>query len=703
MVGKGGMNMDATEFKKDFLEGVKAASVATGEGSCACFVENVASYLIDNEVLPDFIHCYFPGEYKRKKYRIDGYALDDFDGTMNLIVADYDGIDDDRTLVLSAATQAIDRAMIFVDAALNSSLSKDVDISTSASDLIDLLKSSKSIIRRYRVFLFTDAKTSARIKSVDINDFEGIPVDAQIWDLARLFEVCTSPDVENIEINFREFVENGIPCIEANVGKKLKYRSYLGVIPGELLADIYDKYGAKLLEGNVRSFLSTKVAVNKKIRETIINAPRMFFAFNNGISVTAKDVRVEEIDGMKYITSARDFQIINGGQTTASLYNARRNNQADLSAICVQMKLTEIDGAHVSSDDADNLIRDISRSSNSQNKVSDADFFASHPFHRQMEQISKVTYAPAVHGAQYETLWFYERARGQYLQEQMRLTSAKKNAFLLKNPKKQVIKKTDLAKVHNTWLGHPDVVSKGAQTNFVSFANYIDDQWQSNDAQFNERYYQSIVALMIMFDYLSAFIPKQFWYEGGYRANVITYSIALFHRLILKQYPKRDLDLVLIWNKQDLPEAVKYALGVISEKVFTKITEPNRPVINVTQWCKRAGCWEGVQAMDIVLPPEIEDCLISDEDNKHQNKMAKKEQKVNNGIYAQTEVVKYPAEHWKRLSEFAVAHHLVSSSEVAALKIACQLPYKLPNPLQSKLLLELEIKAREEGFRSEDD
>ena len=695
--------MDATEFKKDFLEGVKAASVTTGEGSCACFVENVASYLVDNEVLPDYVPCYFPGEYKRKKYRIDGYALDDFDGTMNLIVADYDGIDEDRTLIMSAANQAIDRAMIFVDAALNSPLSREVDISTSASDLIDLLKSNRSIIRRYRVFLFTDAKTSARIKSVDIEDFEGVPVDAQIWDLSRLFEVCTTPDIENIEIYFRDFVENGIPCIEANVGERQKYRSYLGVIPGTLLADIYDKYGAKLLEGNVRSFLSTKVAVNKKIRETIINAPQMFFAFNNGISVTAKDVKVEEIDGMKYITSARDFQIINGGQTTASLYNARRNNQADLSAIYVQMKLTEIDEERVSTDDADNLIRDISRSSNSQNKVSDADFFASHPFHRQMEQISKVTYAPAMHGAQYETTWFYERARGQYLQEQMRLTPAKKNAFLLKNPKKQVIKKTDLAKVHNTWLGHPDVVSKGAQTNFISFANYIDDQWQVNDSQFNERYYQSIVALMIMFDYLTTYIPKQEWYEGGYRANIITYSIALFHRLIMKQFPGRDLDLVLIWNKQDLPDPVKEALGTISEEVFFKITDPNRPVINVTQWCKRAGCWDGVQAMHIDLPEEIEDCLISDEDNKHQNKMARRDQKVNNGINAQTEVVKYSAEHWKRLAEFAVEHHLVSPTDVSALKMACQLPYKIPNSVQSRHLLDLESKARAEGFKSEDE
>lgn len=692
--------MDEKDFKKDFLDGVKAASAATGEGSCACFVENMATYLVDSELLPDFVPCYFPGEYKRRKYRVDGYAYDDFDNTMNLIAADYDGIDTDRTLTLSNANQMISRAMVLVDAAINSNLADDVDISTSASDLVDLIRVNEKKIRKYKVFLFTDAVTSSRIKNIEVDSYNDIPVEAQVWDISRLFDVCTSPEIENIVIDFDTYGIKGIPCIEAAVGTDNKYKSYLGVIPGALLAELYDKYGARLLEGNVRSFLSTKVAVNKKIRETIINAPNMFFAFNNGISVTAKNVIVKDIEGMKYIVSARDFQIINGGQTTASLYNAQKNNKADLSSIFVQMKLTEIDEEKTTADDADSLIRDISRSSNSQNKVSDADFFASHPFHRQMEQISKITYAPAVHGAQYETIWYYERARGQYLQEQLRLSQKNKNAFLLKNPKDQVLKKTDLAKVQNTWLGHPDVVSKGAQTNFMQFANYIDQKWQEDDSQFNARYYQETVSLTIMFNYLSKSIPKQSWYEGGYRANVVTYTIALFHRLIMKQYPGRDIDLGIIWNKQELPDAVKEALDTIAEKVFYKITDENRPIINVTQWCKRAACWDGVQAMNIKLSPDIEDYLQSNEDKKHDQKKAKKEQKVVKGINAQVEVLNYPAEHWKRLAEFAVSHHLVGATDVSALKVACQIPNKIPNSVQSQHLLDLEVKAREEGFMS---
>ena len=162
------------------------------------------------------------------------------------------------------------------------------------------------------------------------------------------------------------------------------------------------------------------------------------------------------------------------------------------------------------------------------NKVSDADFFASHPFHRRMEQISRHLFAPASEGAQYETKWFYERARGQYLQEQMRLTPAKKKQFELQHPKNKVIKKTDLAKVQNTWRGFPQIVSKGAQTNFNSFAEYIDEQWNTNEEQFNERYFQTTAALILLFQYLEKTIPEQPWYEGGYRANIIYYTCLLY-------------------------------------------------------------------------------------------------------------------------------------------------------------------------------
>lgn len=570
-------------------------------------------------------------------------------------------------------------------------------MSTPCADLVDFLRLNSKNIRKYRLLIFTDAELSSAVKTVEIDDYEGVPVEGQIWDIDRLFRVCCSEQGRQIiEIDFRQYCPEGIPCLEASTVSTDQYSSYLGVIPGSVLADIYDRYGSKLLEGNVRSFLSTKVAVNKKIRATILNTPQMFFAFNNGISATALDVDIENTDHGKFITYARDFQIINGGQTTASISNARYKDKADLSEIYVQMKLTAIDES--SPEESDELIRNISRSSNSQNKVSDADFFASHPFHRRMEQISRLMFAPATDGAQYETKWFYERARGQYLQEQMRLTPAKKKQFELQNPKNKVIKKTDLAKVQNTWRGFPHTVSKGAQTNFASFAEYIDEQWTANDEQFNDRYFQSTCALILMFQFLERQITRQSWYEGGYRANVIYYTVAQFYRLVKQQFPGSDLDLSIIWNRQGLPEPIESSLLALSELVFERITDPKRKIMNVTQWCKRLECWETVKTVKLSLPSNLDGCLITIDQEKDAQKAAKKEQKVVNELNAQIEVMKYTSDQWKSLSEFAVKNHLVTPTDVSALAIACKIPEKLPNTYQSKRLLALLKKAIEEGF-----
>ena len=573
-------------------------------------------------------------------------------------------------------------------------------MSTPCADLVDLLRYNKKAIRKYRFLLFTDADMSAAIKTVEIDNYNSIPIEGQIWDIDRLFRVCCSEQGRQIiEIDFKEYCSEGIPCIEASSASTEQYSSYLGVIPGTVLADIYDKYGSKLLEGNVRSFLSTKVAVNKKIRGTILNNPQMFFAFNNGISATAMDVEIEDTNHGRFITFVRDFQIINGGQTTASISNARYKDKADLSSIFVQMKLTSID--ETTPEESNELIRNISRSSNSQNKVSDADFFASHPFHRRMEQISRHLFAPASEGAQYETKWFYERARGQYLQEQMRMTPAKKKQFELQHPKSKVIKKTDLAKAQNTWRGFPQVVSKGAQTNFNAFAEYIDEQWNANDEQFNERYFQTTAALILLFQYLEKNIPKQPWYEGGYRANIIYYTLAQFRRLLHNQYQGQELDLMLIWNKQGVPEQVGSVLIILAELVLLRITDPSRKVANVTQWCKQNDCWEDVKKIHIDIPENIENCLITIEEQKAVQKSARKEQKVVNDIQVQTLVVNYPVEMWMRLSEFVVKNHMVTPTDVSALAIACKMPAKIPNTYQCKRLLALLRKASEEGFNIE--
>jgi hypothetical protein len=159
------------------------------------------------------------------------------------------------------------------------------------------------------------------------------------------------------------------------------------------------------------------------------------------------------------------------------------------------------------------------------------------------------------------------------------------------------------------------------------------------------------------------------------------------------------LDLAIIWNKQGLPEQVESSLIALAELVLLKITDTNRKVGNVTQWCKRQECWDDVKTITFKLPTNLKSCLITIDDEKAAQRSAKKEQKVVNEINAQVEVVKYTAAQWTRLSEFVVRNHLVGSrTDVSALTIACRIPEKLPNAYQSKRLLALLQKAIDEGF-----
>ena len=693
--------MDAQEFKKDFLEEIKADALATGEGSCASFVTLFANYLQEADYLLDFTASYFEGTGKQnRKIRVDGYAYDEFDKTMYLIIADNDGIDDERVLARTQATQLQNRLMYFIENSLNTALHREIEMSRPCSDLMDLLREKRSEIRKYQLLILTTAHISTTIKVLESPEIDGIPSECQIWDIERLFQLCGSSMGRNIiEINFKEYSDKGIPCLEASGASTDNYKSYLCIIPGTVLADIYEKYGSALLEGNVRSFLSTKVAVNKKIRTTILQQPERFFAYNNGISATAMNVAFEKTTHGVVLISAMDFQIINGGQTTASLSNARYRDKADLNSIYVQMKLTVI-APTIESEEATELVQNISRSSNSQNKVSDADFFSTHPFHVQMERCSQRLGARGTGGLQFETKWFYERARGQFLQKQMRMTTAQKKKFLLQHPKNQLITKTDLAKVRNTWDGLPHTVSKGAQTNFTDFAQKINDAWEKDDGvMFGDRYFQESVALCLIFKHTEQMVPKQPWYQQGYRANIVTYTIALLHKLITKQFPKSNLDLMGIWTRQAIPSAVKTALMDLSELVYGKLTDPTRAVENVTQWCKREPCWNSVQSIQYELPNGILDCLMTQDELRVVARDDKSDRRIEKEADAMTKIVEIEATKWKSVMDFAISKKLVSPDELVALRIACQLPSKIPNPIQSRRLLVLLDRVYEEGYK----
>ena len=161
-----------------------------------------------------------------------------------------------------------------------------------------------------------------------------------------------------VEIDVRDYGLDGIQCIKAEIGSD-GYSAYLAIVPGQFLSEIYKKYGPALLESNVRSFLNVRGAVNKGIRGTILNERNNFFTYNNGISTIASEIETSQIPGKGLcITKFTDFQIINGGQTTASLASASIKDNAPLDKIFVQMKLT------ILSEENPEFVSNISRYAN---------------------------------------------------------------------------------------------------------------------------------------------------------------------------------------------------------------------------------------------------------------------------------------------------------------------------------------------------
>lgn len=282
-----------------------------------------------------------------------------------------------------------------------------------------------------------------------------------------------------------------------------QYQSYLAIIPGTALATVYERYGSRLLEQNVRSFLQFTGKVNGGIKKTIIEKPHMFLAYNNGIAATADDIElVPSIEGSGYkIAKVKDFQIVNGGQTTASIYHTyKKDKVADISKVYVQVKLSVVKEKEKFSE----IVSNISEYANTQNKVSVSDLSSNRPFHIELEKLSRSIYTPHVSGQTTQTRWFYERARGQYKNARLKegLTKAKQKAFDLRNPKNQMFTKEDLAKYVNAYaevlegkkiIIGPHYVVRGNQKNYAQFMS------SNIEKRIDSVYYEDVIAKAILF------------------------------------------------------------------------------------------------------------------------------------------------------------------------------------------------------------
>lgn len=375
-------------------------------------------------------------------------------------------------------------------------------------------------------------------------------------------------------------------------------------LPARLIADLYGRYGSRLLQSNVRSYLSNRGKVNRGIRETIMSKPELFLAYNNGITATATEAQIKDSS----IIRVTDLQIVNGGQTTASLFYAQRDNKPvrQFDEAYIQAKLVVVSPLL-----AQDLVPNISRFANSQNRVSEADFFSNSPFHVRLETLSRRILTPPRPGVTYQSKWFYERARGQYANEKAKLVgAAEERKFTATYPRSQVITKTDAARYAVSWARKPHLVSAGAQKNFVAFADEVASKWESSAESFNDDYFKELVAKAILYNSIRSSVAKQPWYRSGYLANIVTYTVAKISDVIAKA-DKGQFDFESVWQRQDISEATRIFALEIAQRVLQVLTSDQRPVTNVTEWAKREQCWQTVRAMSVTLPPALTEELVS--------------------------------------------------------------------------------------------
>lgn len=599
------MSVSLEEYYHDFRQGLLSGAEARSDFLEAEFALTTTNELENIGVIEGFEVC----QYKAPKgMRVDGYCYNDDGVSIDLFVVDFSNRELLESLTKTDVEAFFKRLERFFISSAEKDLYSELEETSQGYGLARDISVRSSSYSRVNFHLISERKLSEKVIDLKEKKYGVWSFSYHIWDITRLHRICTSHAVEEeLVINFPEIFGECIQCLPAHIDSN-EYESFLMVMPGKVLSELYGKYGSRLLEQNVRCFLQARANVNKGIRTTIINDPEMFFAYNNGITATAREVVTNRNSEGIFISEIRNLQIVNGGQTTASLFHTNRKDKAPLDKIFVQMKLSVVD-----SKKCEEVIPKISEYANTQNKVNAADFFSNHPFHIRLEEFSRRIWAPAVRGAFRETKWFYERARGQYADDQAKLSNSDKKRFLAEFPKSQMFSKTDLAKYENVWDEKPTHVNYGAQKNFAQYARRIGHEWSKEPDRFNEFYFKRIVARAIVFKRLEKLVSSQSWYNGGYRANIVAYTLAMISKICVDA--GKSFDFLKVWVEQDINETTTDALLITAKFVHDDITNPPAGISNISEWCKKEACWDRLQSrakeLKALLTPKFLDSMVS--------------------------------------------------------------------------------------------
>lgn len=685
------------EFYEELFQDIKTTADAYGIYLEDAFFDIVTDQLIDAGEFDEAERAFF--RPAQGGIRVDGYCGDPLEsaiaqeagqGTLGLIALDFNQDTDLTTLTNTDMEADFRRLEKFLTQSLNARFRNSLEPTDPGFGLADLINTRWEKISRVRLYLLTNKKLSARVEGKKASSIDGREIVYNVWDITRFGNLVSSGrEREPLIIDFNELPGGSLRALLASMPND-RYQVYLAAVPGLDLAYIYDRWGTRLLEQNVRVFLQARSNVNKGIKRTLENEPELFFSFNNGITATAEAITTEITDEGLVITGLENLQIVNGGQTTASVYAAFKAKH-DLSRVYVQMKLSI-----VSPGAAKELVPRISEYANSQNKVSAADFFANHPFHVRIEEFSRRILAPAKDDSFDLTKWFYERARGSYRDAQAYLTPAAKRKFAKEYPKAQSFTKTDLAKYLMVWTDKAYMVNRGAQKNFAEFAKDVADAWEKNDQQFSEVYFKYLIAKKIIFDLAGIVVQSRDWYEaGGYRSQHVVLAVGALANAA--RTLGKSVDFLSIWNRQAVTPAFERALGQAADAAHDVLMQPGEGYRNISEWAKQPKCWNALKQKNVYWDEGWISELISLEEEREIKSEGVKDQKELNGIEAQSIVVEAGAQFWQNVLEWCKKEGEATDKERGILQYAASMPNKLPSDKQSIILVNLMARLRKNG------
>ncbi|KOS67710.1 AIPR protein [Lysinibacillus contaminans] len=585
------------EFLTEFIDAVEVKGTAIGSRETPFFTE-MLSYM-NQEDEPSIIVPYIKGNIK-----INGFMYEEEANTLSLYVVDYDIDFDEENLPeisKTAITELANKAKRFY------TNSNGIYFNSSEGlefrELAKLINENRNAIEEVDIYVLT-SKFYLTNKPVEVSIPGVETVNIHVWDMDRVYRLSEAEQgMRDFDIEFEKKYGQAIEMmyVPKNSGSQSNYDfdCYIGFIPAKLLAELYDEWGPKLVERNVRSFLQARGGTNKGIRDTLKDPVQreMFVAYNNGISSVAKGGDIERIGdtNLYRISRITSWQIVNGGQTTASIHQAYKSGE-DLDGVYIQAKLTIIKVAEDEQDRyllEDDLVSKISEYANTQNKINKSDLLANTRFMSDIEKYSRSTWIPSQDNRKEESKWYFERARGQYMVDIGRRTKGKEQTVFKKvYPKDNVITKVELAKYFMSWEGYPHVSSKGGEEAFKQFMNLNAQYWKplededgvSSIKNIDGDYYKLLISRKIINSYVTDIVSQMGL--KGYRANVIYYTVAMLAYLYGEQ-----IDLMEIWNKQAVSDSWESTVRTIAQNTlsFLKDSAGDR---NVTQWAKQVACWE---------------------------------------------------------------------------------------------------------------